>query len=161
MKRERERVDRDRRWAGRVRVGASRAGEPGKRPVVEGPLGGRDLFERGEAVGLAAFLEGRADGVFLGAGVVEPHDRGGVAQGAVGSVLLLDEAGDHAHVAGDFRVGWCVDEVADLGWVELAVAVDAAVALLQGDERPGQVEVDEVVALLVEVDAFGGDVRGD
>ena len=49
----------------------------------------------------------------------------------------------------------------DLRCVLLAVAVDAAVALLDADERPRDVEVDEVVALAVQVDALGGDVAGD
>jgi hypothetical protein len=50
---------------------------------------------------------------------------------------------------------------ADVGRVLLAVAVDAAVALLDGDERPRQVEVDEVVALAVEVDALRRHVAGE
>ena len=47
------------------------------------------------------------------------------------------------------------------GRVPLAVAVDATVALLDADERPGDVEVDEVVALEVQVDTLGGDIAGD
>ena len=42
----------------------------------------------------------------------------------------------------------------------LAVAVDAAVPLLNGDEAPRQVEMDEVVALPMEVDAFGRNAAG-
>ena len=45
--------------------------------------------------------------------------------------------------------------------VLLAVAVDAAVALLDADQAPRDVEVDQLVALRVQVDAFGGDVAGD
>ena len=45
--------------------------------------------------------------------------------------------------------------------VLLAVAVDAAVALLDADQAPRDVEVDQVVALQVQVDALGGDVAGD
>ena len=45
--------------------------------------------------------------------------------------------------------------------VLLAVAVDAAVALLEDHERPGDVEVDHPVAEEVEVDALRGHVGGD
>ena len=41
----------------------------------------------------------------------------------------------------------------------LAVAVNAAVPLLQGDQRPGDVEMDHQVAVVVQVHALGGDVR--
>ena len=39
------------------------------------------------------------------------------------------------------------DQRAHVGRLALAVAVDAAVALLDRDQRPGKVEVDQVVAL--------------
>ena len=52
------------------------------------------------------------------------------------------------------------DQVDDVRRVLLAVAVDAAVALFQGDQRPGDVEVDEVVAEEVQVHAFAGHVGG-
>ena len=45
--------------------------------------------------------------------------------------------------------------------VPLAVAVDAAVALLDADQAPRDVVVDQLVALQVQVDALGGDVAGD
>ena len=53
------------------------------------------------------------------------------------------------------------DQRGELGLVDLAVAVDAAVALLDADQRPGQVVVDQVVALPVHVHALGGDVAGE
>ena len=43
----------------------------------------------------------------------------------------------------------------------LTVAVDAAVSLLDADEAPRDVEVDELVALGVEVHTLGRDVAGD
>src|SRR5699024_9171636 len=58
------------------------------------------------------------------------------------------------HIAGK-------DESAKLGGRLLAVSVDPAVALLDADQRPGQVVVDELVALLMQIDAFGGDVTGE
>ena len=65
---------------------------------------------------------------------------------------------DDTHVAGDRLVGGAVDEVSDLGRELLAIAVDPAIALLKSDERPREVEVNQVVALLVQVHAFRGDV---
>ena len=49
----------------------------------------------------------------------------------------------------------------DLRRVPLAVAVDAAVALLDPDQAPRDVEVDQLMALRVQVDAFGGEIAGD
>ncbi len=49
---------------------------------------------------------------------------------------------------------------ANCGLVLLAVAVDPAVALLNADQRPGQVVVDEVVALPVHVHTLGRHVAG-
>ena len=61
--------------------------------------------------------------------------------------LALEELlGDGGVVLGAFDRGG-EDQRGELGLVHLAVAVDAAVALLDPDQRPGQVVVDEVVAL--------------
>ena len=43
----------------------------------------------------------------------------------------------------------------------LPVSVDAAIALLDPDQTPRDVEVNEFVALLVQVDSLAGDVTGD
>ena len=53
------------------------------------------------------------------------------------------------------------DQRGELGLVLLPVAVDPAVALLDADQRPRQVVVDQVVALAVQVDALGGHVAGE
>jgi len=53
------------------------------------------------------------------------------------------------------------DQRPELGLVFLAVAVDAAVALLDADQGPRKVVVDQQMALLVQVDAFGRDVAGE
>ena len=47
------------------------------------------------------------------------------------------------------------------GRLPLAVPVDPAVALLDPDQAPRDVEVDQLVALGVQVDTFGGEVAGD
>jgi hypothetical protein len=44
--------------------------------------------------------------------------------------------------------------VADLGHLELAIPVNATVALLKDHQRPGDIEVDEPVRLIVQVQAF-------
>ena len=53
------------------------------------------------------------------------------------------------------------DQRAELRLVGLAVAVDTAVALLDADQRPRHVVVDQLVALAVQVDALGGHVTGE
>ena len=43
----------------------------------------------------------------------------------------------------------------------LAKAIDPAVALDQGDDRPWEVVVNDVVTFVVQVDAFGSNIGGD
>ena len=113
--------------------------------VVEGGLAGQHL----------------ADLLFLLADVVLAHQRGDVAERGVGLVLLVDQAAQHPQVARE-RLGVGVEQQrGDLRRVPLAVPVDAPVALLDPDQAPRDVEVDQLVALGVQVDALGGDVAGD
>src|SRR5699024_11204058 len=85
----------------------------------------------------------------------------GGAQAPVRLGLLVQELlGDGGVVLGAVDGGG-EDECPELGFVLLAVAVDAAVALFDADQRPRQVVVHDVVALAVQVDALGGDVAGD
>ena len=97
----------------------------------------------------------------LGLGVLEAEQRADIAEVLVGLVLLLDQALQHPQIAAELIVGGDREEVVDLRLAGLAVAVDPAVALLQGDQRPGDVEVDQAVAVVVEVDPLGGRVRGE
>ena len=101
-----------------------------------------------------------ADLVFFAADGVLAHERGGVAKHCMRFVLTLDEAAQHAQLP-DARALCVEEEGGDLWRVGLPVAVDAAVALLDADERPRDVEVDEVVAQGVQVHALGGDIAGD
>ncbi|EGG27494.1 hypothetical protein PA08_0761 [Cutibacterium modestum P08] len=76
-------------------------------------------------------------------------------------LLALKQTGQYPKIATE---GWArrlQQQGGDLRGVTLAVSVDAAIALLNADEAPGDVEVDEFVALLVQVDALAGDVTGD
>ena len=76
-------------------------------------------------------------------------------------MLLLDEAGQDPQVTGE-RLGVRVEQQRrDLRRVPLLVAVDAAVALLDPDQAPRDVEVDQLMALGVQVHALGGQVAGD
>ena len=76
-------------------------------------------------------------------------------------MLLVEQARDDADVAAEAVVGGRQGEGDDPRRVLLAVAVDAPVALLDADQAPRDVDVDEVVAALVQVDALAGDVAGD
>ena len=77
-------------------------------------------------------------------------------------VLPLDQSGQDADVAGEpLASTGSSSRVVISRAVLLAVAVDAAVALLDADQAPRDVVVDQVVALRVQVDALGGDVAGD
>ena len=69
--------------------------------------------------------------------------------------LVIDE-----EVAAEFRVSGFGAEVVDDWAVALSVTVDASIALFDGGWRPGNIEVDEVMASIVEVDAFGCHIGG-
>ncbi len=58
-------------------------------------------------------------------------------------------------------VGGGGGEISDDRLLRLAVAINAAVALLEGHERPRDIEVDQLVGKEMEVDAFGGDIGRD
>ena len=73
-------------------------------------------------------------------------------------MLLGEQGGDHADLARGLLVSQ--GQGVDRGGVALPVAVDAPVALLEADKGPGDVVVHEQVALLVQVEALGGHVRG-
>jgi hypothetical protein len=97
----------------------------------------------------ADFAQVFADLLDLLGGAVEEFQVGGEGgAGAFGEFGILAEAGG--------------DEVVDVHFRRaLAVAVDAAVALLQAVGIPGDLVVDEAVAVALEVDAFAGGVGGE
>ena len=83
------------------------------------------------------------------------------AEAAVRLLLPVQQLlGDGAVVLGAVGLGG-EDQRAELRLVLLAVAVDPAVALLDPDQAPRHVVVDQVVALAVQVDALGGHVAGE
>jgi hypothetical protein len=97
----------------------------------------------------ADFAKVFADLLDLLGGAVEELQVGGEGgAGTFGEFGILAEAGS--------------DEVIHLHLRRaLAVAVDAAVALLQAVGVPGDLVVDEAVAVALEVDAFAGGVGGE
>ena len=73
-------------------------------------------------------------------------------------VLLLQDLEDSEVAANPFDVRFC-EQVDDLGTVLLAIAIDAAVALLKHHQRPGQVEVHQAMTEEMEIQSLGCDVR--
>ena len=73
---------------------------------------------------------------------------------------FFDELVINEEVAAESRVGGFGAEVVNDGAVALSVAVDASIALFDGGWRPRNIEVDEVMAGIVEVDAFGCNIGG-
>ncbi len=63
----------------------------------------------------------------------------------MGELDRISRWGLELGIAGDRQ------QIDDLRRLLLAETVDATVALLQRDQRPGQIEVDQVVALAVQV----------
>jgi hypothetical protein len=97
--------------------------------------------------------------LLLGVGVVKPKQGPRIPELALDLTLLLDQPVDDPLVG---RLRACArDEVAKVRGLALAEAIDAPVALGKADDRPGHVVVKEVVALVMEVHAFGGGVRAE
>ena len=100
---------------------------------------------------------GLADALVHDAGEALHDDGAERAQLVEDGVDLEDELTQH-EVLGALRV----DEVVAADLVgALEGAVDAAVALLHARRIPGHVDVEEIGAVRLEVDAFAGGVGGD
>ncbi|MCY1505455.1 hypothetical protein D9M68_396720 [compost metagenome] len=92
--------------------------------------------------------------------VVQAH-KSRVADVLGGLFVLVDENFQVTQVTTNALVAWFGEQVGDLGRAGLAVAVDPAIALLEHHQRPGDIEVDQAVRLIVQVKTFGGDIRSD
>ena len=79
---------------------------------------------------------------------------GGIAQRSSDYLFLLGEFVDDVQVGFQTGHGGVGYQVVDSGNMLLAVAVDAAVTLLQRDERPGNVVVKHSMAVVVQVHAL-------
>ena len=103
--------------------------------------------------------DGSSGELLLLVDVMHVHEDRRVADVLVGLFVLFHQHFEDAGVAPDRWIGALGQQVDDYGRGGLAVAVHPAVALLEDHQGPGQVEVDQAVALVVEVDALGGDIR--
>ena len=93
--------------------------------------------------------------------VVHVHEHGRIADVPVCLLVLLHQDFEDARVAPNRRIGALGHQVDDPRRGGLAVAIHPAVSLLEDHQRPGQVEVNQAVALVMQVDALGGDIRAD
>ncbi len=98
--------------------------------------------------------------VFFLLRVIQPGDAFRGAQALVRGLLPFEELLRHRCVVLRTRYGRGEDERTELWWIDLAVPVDAAIALLNPDQAPRDVVVDKVMAFPVQVHAFGRDVGG-
>ena len=89
------------------------------------------------------------------------HEYRRVADVLVGLFVLVFQHFEDPRVAADGLVGALRDQVRDLRCGCLSVAVDPPVALLENHQGPRHVEMDQSVALVVQVDAFRGNIRTD
>jgi len=91
--------------------------------------------------------------------VVQAHEHGGITD-VVGSLFVLfDQNFQIAQIAPNSLIIRLGIKVADHGRAGLAIAVHTAVALLKNHQRPGNVEVNQPVCLIVQVEALGGHIR--
>ena len=90
--------------------------------------------------------------IFLGTG-----EFAGIADVRDGVLVLLDEQVHDVVVADELACGGLHIglQIADDRLFLLTIAVDSTVALLEGHERPGNVEMDEPVTKTMKVQTFG------
>ena len=91
--------------------------------------------------------------------VMHVHEHGRVADVPVCLLVLLHQDFQDARVPPDCRIGALGHQVDDLRFGDLTVAIHAPISLLKDHQRPGQVEVNQTVALVMQVDALGGDIE--
>ena len=105
------------------------------------------------------FLHRGTNGRFLRLGRVQAGELRRVADVFLNLLVLLDQDFQDALVAADPGMAAFRQQVVQEGLLLLAVAVDAPVSLLERQQRPRNVEMDQPVAEIVEVDAFRCHVR--
>lgn len=95
--------------------------------------------------------------IFLGTG-----EFAGIADVRDGVLVLLDEQVHDVVVADELACGGLHIglQIADDRLFLLTIAVDSTVALLEGHERPGNVEMDEPVTKTMKVQTFGRHIGG-
>ena len=111
-------------------------------------------------VNVDAVAQRLGDRILLETRGMKTHQRPCLTERPVRLELAGQQLGQHPGVATDPSVVGAHDQRPNIGGVLLAVAVDSAVPLLDRDERPGEIEVDQVVTLPMQVDAFGCHVAG-
>ncbi len=129
--------------------------------LVAGVLGFLTLHLAGALLRLDVVIEVLDDrlGIFV---IQEPALEGAVEDLAHGAevladvVDLVDDVGDEAQVGVVFA-----GEVEDVDVAGLAVAVEAAVALLEPGRIPGNLVVQDIAGRLLQVETLGGSVGGD
>ncbi len=91
--------------------------------------------------------------------VVDVEKSRRVTQVQGGLLVLLFQDLQDAQVAADFLHLRGGEQIEDLRFLRLAIAIDAPVALLKDHQRPWQVKVYESVAEVMEIQALGRHVR--
>src|SRR5699024_10389620 len=81
-------------------------------------------------------------------------------QNLVGGVLALHKTGENVDVVRQVGVRRIEEQGRDTGIMPLTVTIDTSIALLNADQRPRNIKVDEVVTLRMQVHTLGGNVAG-
>ena len=145
-----------------------RLGEKLEQPVavlfIRGPrwLRGRGLGRIDLLFKLLRRGAGRHDLRHLGRfflGVVNVQKGRRVAEVLVRLLVLRLEDFEDAEVALDAFDSGLREQINDARLMSLAVAIDAAIALLENHERPRQIEMDQPVAEVVEIEPLGRHIR--
>ena len=99
-----------------------------------------------------------ADRLLLAVHRVLAHERRRIAQQLIGVMLALHQLLQHVRLAQRILVGRIEQQRRDPRRMLLAITVDAAIALLNANQRPRNVVMDQVMALRMQVHALRRDI---
>ena len=86
--------------------------------------------------------------------VVDAKEHGRIADVQLGLLVFLPQQPHHLLGIAHALTAGGIEQITDQGLPRLAVAIDAAIALLQRHQRPGDVDMHQPMAQVVQVQAF-------
>lgn len=130
----------------------------GEKRIIRGRCAAKGLTESFRAY---ARFDGFADGNFFVLGRMQAGKLGRITNVLLHLGVLLDEDFQDALVAVNLWMLALGEQVIKLRLFFLAVAVNASVALLEREQRPRDVKVNQPMAEVVEIDTLGSDIGSD
>ncbi|MNP15231.1 hypothetical protein D3C76_1075810 [compost metagenome] len=76
-------------------------------------------------------------------------------------LVLINQDFQIAQITTNVLIARQSEQIANLRRMDLTIAIHPAISLLEDHQRPGNVEVNKAVSLVMQVETFGSHIRGD